>query len=468
MSSAAKQRGYRRLLMLVILTITSMVPISISALGIANLQVRELLIPLLFFITAADFAVKKKQINLFSARRGNILGVFVATFLFVILLSYARNPVLPSSLGSGDDIGFKVYWRFLNGLFVYLTATYWINRNRLAPIEVLRALFWVVTAITAMAMFTLMTGIPVPGLDTFAWNVNEIHAIGDAQDSTRIPFLEIFAQVGFFLVLAGAGFGGKLRIPMILYFLVCIYLGGGRVALLSSIAGFTVWLFLTRHFVLTGVIVISGILALASVQILYELAPSPQLKRFARLGSLEESSLGRYYIFKYSIKDFMDNPVFGTGYGKEYDIGYINVRGKLIEPELINKQLRFGSHTTHLQILKNLGLVGYIPFLMIWLYMVYKLLPTAMTLDKRQDRLLVSSAQFMVVLVAALLIRMIVEGNGSELRLYIYMATAGSIINHVIATRQRQTEALRRVQADLQKRPGDNHGVIRRREITEN
>jgi len=433
MNLIQQHRPLRKVTFLFFVMIVAMVPFAVSALGVSRLLIRELLIPLLFAFTFLDFAFNTKNINLFMLRSGNYIGVFIGLFMFMILISFIRNPLLPSSVtGSDDGSGFKGYWGFLVALLTYLTTIYWINRNRIPPDQAMQILGWLALAVTTAGMFAFTTGITMPGLDTHAWSVNETEGFGEAAGSVRIPFLELFGQLGFLLVLTRVAFNGRFRALLLIYFLVTIYLGGGRVAMLSTFSAIAVWLFLNRRFMMTGIVLACALFALLSLHVIQAIAPNPQLARLTRLGSIKESSEGRYYVMKYAIEDFMKHPFFGTGYGKEYNIGLIKSRGKFIEGFFINKQLYFGSHMTHVQILKNLGLAGYIPFLLIWLYPVKQLLPIAMSQRRSPALIYRYNTQFAIVIISALLIRMIVEGNGSEPNLYIYAAIFASVINHVI------------------------------------
>lgn len=436
MNLIQQHRPLRQVAFLFFVMIVAMVPFAVSALGVSRLQIRELLIPLLFAFTFLDFAFNTKNINLFVLRSGNYIGIFIGLFMFMILISFIRNPLLPSSVtGSDDGSGFKGYWMFLVALLTYLTTIYWINRNRIPPDQVMQVLGWLVLAVTLVGMLTFTTGITIPGLSTHAWSVSETAGFGEAAGSVRIPFLELFGQLGFLLVLTRVAFNGRFRALLLIYFLVTIYLGGGRVAMLSTFAAIAVWLFLNRRFIMTGIVLVCALFTLLSLQVIQAIAPNPQLARLTRLGSLQESSEGRYFIMKYAIEDFMKHPLFGTGYGKKYNIGLIRSHGEFRDSSQINKQLSFGSHMTHMQILKNLGLAGYIPFLLIWLYPVKQLLPIA--LSQRRSPVLIYrfNAQFAIVLISVLLIRMVVEGNGSELSLYIYAAIIASLIDRVIDAR---------------------------------
>ena len=418
--SAIESRG--GLVFLTVLMIVGLIPIQISALG---LQARELLIPCFFVLTMADFSVRTKNLGLFLPSRNNAHMVFVALFMFVVLVTFFRNPLFQT--------GLKFYWNFLCSFLMYLMIIYWANRNKKTPGQLLVVLMYVATSITLLGIFMLATGAQIPGLGKMAWSVNVTQGSGGGAGSLRIPFLEEYGQIGFFLALLSIGCSGKGRIIMLAYFIFCIIIGGGRSTMVGTVLGFVVWLYLNRKFLLTFLFVLLAGMALVSMQFLNEIAPTPQLKRLTNIGSLEEKSKGRYIINEYLIDEFLEHPVFGTGYGKDYDLPLIRSESRFEDPEFIERQLSLGSHGTHLQILKNLGIVGYISFILIWLYPVYKLMPIAMARGGKCSWALSRDAQTCIIFVSAELLQMTVDGKGSEPRLYIFAAIITCVISQVVS-----------------------------------
>lgn len=419
----AAKRPDGSILLLAILLVTAFVPFALSMLGISRLHVREFLVPGLFLLTLLDFAVRTKNPELFFPGRDRLhLGLLLILF-FAVIVSYIRNPVGPASIVGENSGGFKTYWRFICGFMTYLMVVYWINRNQIPVARILDALYYLALTVVVAGFVMLVTGLSIPGLDTHTWSVNVTEGTGSVQGSLRIPFLERFSQIGFLLVLINDRYGKRYRWPLLGFFLLGILVGGGRAGLLSTAVGIIIWLALNRRYLIASSIVFAGLVAVLMAPVLYELVPSPQLKRFVRLGPMEESSTSRHYIFKTSIEEFVDSPVFGTGFGKEYDIGLIRAEGRFFEhSNFINDELRSGEHTTHLQLLKNLGLVGYVPFLMLWLYPLFRLRTAAMSSSQSIDKSFKQLCQFCLVLVLVLMIRMVTEGNGSETRNYFLMA----------------------------------------------
>lgn len=438
-SRAHKPRG--GLAFITLLMIIGLTPLQIGALSISGLKTGDLIIPMLFGLTIVDLAVTTKNPGLFLPARGNLHTVFLAVFMFVILVAFTRNPLLPSSLVQGSEGGFKFYWGFLCSFLLYFMIMYWAGRNSIQPTQLMVVLFYVVTGITVIGVFMLVTGMKVPGLETHAWNVQETRGVGGAAGSLRVPFLEVYGQIGFFLALTSIGCKDKLRLIMLAYFIFCVFIGGGRATMLTSIAGAIIWLFLNRKYLVTFLLLLGFGMSLIFVQLLHEIAPTPQLKRLTNIGSLEETSEGRYITFNYLLDEFLEHPLVGTGYGKEYDLPFIRSGRNFLDPERLEQQLRLGSHNTHLQILKNLGLAGYIPFILIWLYPLYKLLPVAMARAGEYPGTLSRDAQICIIFIATTLIRMIVTGNGSESRLYIFAAIITCVISQAVM-RNAGTDAL--------------------------
>ena len=420
----------------------ALIPFSASVFTVKSFSVAELVVPLLFGITMLNFSMSSGNVALFQNERGNRIGLFLGLFMFVVVINYIRHPLLPTSLfgGSGDSVGgFKTYYRYMNGLLIFLIIIYWANRKHISAGTVMRMFSWIVVAIVAISLFVRTTGISVPGLDTFKWVGKTTAGTGLSAGSNRLAILEQFGQIGVFLSLSGAALfkSRRWRLVAVIIFLVTIYMGGGRVAMLSTIGGIMVFQLLRRRFLLTGIMASIVILGLVSIQVIHKMSPNAQIARLTDIGSLKDTSLGRYYIYEYGLKQFLENPVFGTGYGKETDIGYIRAGSEYISGAGVDKQLRMGGHTTHVSLLKNLGLTGYIPFIMMWVAPMLALRPVAMR--RRPSDALEQShwrqAQFVIMYFSAMLVRMLVEGNGSDLKFYVYLGIAAVILNEILRTR---------------------------------
>lgn len=415
------------LTVLAILVVVSLIPIPM---GGAPVSGNDIIIPGLFAITLIDIAVRSKTLDYFLPGRGNIQAVFVTLFFFTILLSFARKPALPTSLmGADSDMaGLKLYWKYFCCFLAYLIAIYWINRNRIAPSQVLSIYLPVAFFMSFLGFLMIATGIKIPGLSGHAWHVSQT-SVG----ATRLPFLGAFAQLGFILVLTEGSGKLKYRWAYLGFFALGIFLSGGRAVLFATLAALIVWFLLNRRFLLTGVGLGSVLLIAITAQIVQEIAPNPQLQQLAKVGgSLEEDSVQRSFVFQGLISEIKENPIFGTGFGKSYDTGLIIIRGKFVDADFVDKQLRSGSHSTHLQLMKNLGLVGYLPYMLIWLYSIYKLLPVAFNPPPGMPNELQRNARFCILITVALLIRWGFEGNGSGSSAYVYAALFSVVISHVL------------------------------------
>jgi len=409
-----------------------------AAVGVKNFELGQIAIPLLSVFTFANFAITGGNVGLFKNVQGNCIGMFLGIFMFIILLNYIRYPLLPTSLvGEGGSTGgFKSYYSYVNGMFIFLIVVYWTNRNNIPVTTILRMFSWIVILIVSMGFFVHITGSSIPGLESHKW-AGKITAGGANAGATRLPILEQFSQIGLFLTLSGCALFKKrhLRLIVGIVFLAGVYFGGGRVALLTVICGAIVFLFLCRRFLLTGIMIGSILLVFFSIQAIHQLSSNPQLSRLTSFGSsIEETSIMRYYIYKYGWKAFMENPLFGTGYGQSMNIGLIKIRLKYKQDYFIDKELSMGGHAAHISLLKNIGLVGYIPFILLWVSPIIILLPVAMrqypknTIEISHSR----QARFVIVYFSAMLVRMLVEGSGSELKYYVYLSLAAAIIDEIL------------------------------------
>lgn len=444
---SAEPSGKSTSLVHLLIFVVALIPFSTSVLSVKSFSVAEMGVPLLFLITILDFAATGGKVKRFHCERRNMIGFFLGLFIFVILLNYIRNPLLPTSI-VGDSIdesagGFKTYYRYLNGSLVFLLIVYWTNRLEISAATVMQMFGWIVLMIVAIGFFVHFTGVAVPGLDSFKWTGKVTEGFGSGAGSTRLPILEQFSQIGFFLALTGAALfrTPKMRLLAIGVFILGVYLGGGRGAVLTTFGGMGVFLFLRRRFFLTGLLAVTAIFALLSIKTIHEMAPNPQIARLTDLGSLDESSVGRSYIYKYGLQKFLDNPLFGTGLGQDIDIGIIRTGYKFETGEFIEKQLRMGGHATHISLLKNLGLVGYIPFVMMWVAPMVAMLPVALAKCPKDFQGIQQwrQAQFVIIYFSAILVRMLMEGNGSELKYYVYLGLAAVILNEILRSRAGRT-----------------------------
>ena len=181
----------RGLYVLVLLIPIALMPIGGEYLSVKRMELRELLIPVFFLLTLVDFAVAGANVRNFMLDRNNKLGVLLFLFMFVLLANYARNPLLPTSLAGEDAAGgFKTYYRFLNGLFIYLMVIYWVNRKGASSSHVIKAVAGVVLIMVCLGYLVRFTGINIPGLADHAWTVSTSEGMSDIAGASRVPFLE--------------------------------------------------------------------------------------------------------------------------------------------------------------------------------------------------------------------------------------------------------------------------------------
>lgn len=415
---------------LAVLIVCSAVPVSLGG-GILSY---DLVIPGLFALTLIDVATRTKTLDFFIPRRGNVQAVFVTLFFFTILVSYARKPLLPAGiLGTESDMtGVKLYWRYFSCFLAYFTTIYWVNRNRIAPTQLYAVNLYLSLFMTLMGFTIFLTGVKIPGLSGHIWEVSST-SVG----ATRLPFLGVFAQLGFLICLTEACGRMKGRLLFLAVFAAGIFLSGGRTVLFSTIAAIVVFLALNRSFLLMFVGAFAVAVFLFSVKAMENSTSTSQVQQFARVGSLSEDSVLRYYLFQQLVDEIRAHPIFGTGFGKSYETELIVIRGKFVTPDFVDKQLRAGSHGTHLQLMKNLGIVGYLPFLLVWIYPLFKLMPYAFRPGSNVPTELVRVSRFAFVLTCALFIRWGFEGNGSRIADYVIAAIFCGAVSDALSVREK-------------------------------
>jgi O-antigen ligase len=420
---------------IVLIVLTILAGLISFQIGSLNFFTKHIFIPLFFCITILDFAIRTKNLDLFRAPRGNLHILFCFAFMWIILIAYARNPILPGFLSQGSSSlkgGISFYLNFLCSFLSYFVIIYWTNRNRKRAEQLFASLLYIALFITSLGIFMLVTGVQIPGFTSYAWSINTVEGIGADAGSLRIPFLGVYAQIGFVLALTGIGGSGNRRLAMLAYFALCIYLAGGRTIMITTFLGVIMWLYLNRKYMIASLSIFLIGASVLFMPLINELAPNPQLKRLTNIGSLEETSRTRHLMNTHLMEEILENPILGTGYHKDYELPLIKKGNKFLDPAIVEKQLVAGSHGAHLQLLKNLGILGYGLFIMMWLYPIYKLLPPAMWRSSEYPEEISQNAQTCLIMIGIFLIRMTTEGNGSSTIHYIFLAITTIVISHAV------------------------------------
>jgi len=139
-----------------------------------------------------------------------------------------------------------------------------------------------------------------------------------------------------------------------------VILSGERGTFVGTILAFCLWVVLQKSWRALPLLFATGFIIYMCVFVYYDILPL-QLQRILRIkGSLEQLDPGRDMLFPLFWSSFLENPVFGVG------IGSVEIRGTGMT-RFVTQQLRFGGHGTYISLLYTTGILGFIPFL--WIYL---------------------------------------------------------------------------------------------------
>ena len=144
------------------------------------------------------------------------------------------------------------------------------------------------------------------------------------------------------------------------------------------------------------------------------------MQRLSQLNQQEFSSDGRLYIYNQSLHAFASEPLVGTGVGVPVSVSSPDPK----VAAFYEAQLEVGGHATYMALLKNFGLLGFLPFVAAVLIALVSLAP----LTRSEP-----AAGFFFILLAGEVVSMFAGGNGSD-PVYFFALAGGSA---VLASRRR-------------------------------
>ena len=354
---------------LYLLILAIFLPFRIYLTAIPELSLGEVFIPFIFIILLVNLLAFPE-----SWRKKVKIPAAVWLFFFLGLISYLRNPGLPTQLFSQTlaTSNFRFYWNFFIGFMVYFSIRCLLTGEREKGInKILKTLF--ILQIVIIGIFLIMIQANISGIPLFPGLPWEVHKYGPGY--IRAGFLGNAGQILFLLFLAGLIPAKRRWVKIVSLFLAvtALILSGGRGIILSVALPVIFYFFLKRKYLLGFGFILAWALALYFLI----LAPEEILTRvpvpFRRTFLLSDRvrHLGpenAYSSMSWRLEMWRDawvlikkNPIFGVGVQK---LGYL----RSLLPTQLMGILSGGAHNVYLGTMLVLGFPGFIAFIWIMGY----------------------------------------------------------------------------------------------------
>jgi len=352
------------------------VPVSIGNLfRIPHLQVAEVVIPSITIVYFLSKILKRKPILVFK-RSMNPLLIPILLYFGVILANYLRNPLPPSSIvGIPQELGgLRIYYRFFLAFCAYLLFAEAVCSN-MKIIPGIKGLLWHICLILFLLGIVLIYSYPAQNIlcnlqSQGIFSPAFYSAAGTelletryrmASGAYRIETLGEASSISLLLLVAGARKAKSIS-KWILYGPLWsgLILSGWRAGFVGTILAFCLWVVIQKRWKALLLLFAAGFMIYMCVFVYYDILPLQFQRLFKIKGPLERLDAGRGVLFPLFWSSFLENPVLGVG------MGSIEIRGTGMT-HFVTQQLRFGGHGTYLSLLYATGLLGFIPF--VWIYL---------------------------------------------------------------------------------------------------
>lgn len=371
-----------------------------------DVKLAEILVPLMLFSYVVQSLVRPGVARPRSEAAPipapwRAIHVSVAVYAVVLALNFLRSKLLlETSVDAGVD---RVFYTYFIALGVYVLVYVGLTASADAMPRMLRLLFGLSLVMCVAGVTAVVLGLPL-NLGDLRYQIYDY-----ASGGVRVGFLETFGIVGLALMTVRA-----VRYPLAtsLIFAAAVFASGGRAAALGIVLAMAAYLLISRKGLQLLVIAVAALvvaLAFPSLQ------SNPQVQRLSEINAQEFEADGRTFIYEESLRAFAGNPVAGTGVGLPQAI-FVSDRG---EAEYYEAQLSVGGHATYASLLKNFGLLGFLPFcaalgLALW------------RLGRRAGADPV--AGFFFIFLAAQVVSMFAGGNGSDPVVFFGLAGAAACL----------------------------------------
>jgi O-antigen ligase len=334
-------------------------------------------------------------------RRPRPIHVAIAVFFAVLVANYLRSKY---QIYTTASIG-RPMFAFATGLGAYALAFVALASGRITFDWMFRLLYPVCVVMSILGLVVVVFGLP--------FNLGDLrYSVASFQnsDAVRVGFLEVYGAIGFALIAVGYG---RYRVASGALFAAAMIASGGRSATIGLILGLLIFLVLGRRWTALGLTVVAA-LAVA-VFAFPSLERESQVQRLTNVGGTAFQQDARSFFYQQSLTDFRTHPIFGTGVGS----GEVAFDTNSELAQFHQDQLDFGGHATYHSLLKNFGLLGFLPFAVALLTALWKLGRAAW-----RDRV---SGFFLIVLVTQAVV-LYAAGNGSDPTYLFFLGAAAAAI----------------------------------------
>jgi hypothetical protein len=368
--------------------------------GIPELEFAELLVPILLLVLALRVVGRPRVLTKSAPTAARAITVAVGLYALVIALNYLRSRYLLGTVFPGTR---RTFYDYFIALGAYLIFYALLTSRSIDWPRLMRFLYRLSLVVSTIGVGAVILRLPL--------------SLGDLRYSTysyqsgavRVGFLETFGIIGVALV-----FTRKTRYRPIagLIYLSALFLSGGRAAFFGTVIAVTLYLFVTQRswqVIAIGSFVATLAIAVPSIQ------KNAQVNRLAQVNSGELANDKRSYLYAESLRAFTNDPLIGTGVGVHTPVSYF-------EPKVnayYEAQLSVGTHATYAALLKNFGLLGFLPFTFAMLVALGRLI-LRVRVDPR--------AAFFLVFITAEAVSIFASGNGSDPTYFFALAGASAVI----------------------------------------
>ena len=336
----------------------------------------EPIIMVFFFLNVLRNVNSKKKSSVFTIE-GNPFMIPFVLYLIVFIISYTRNPLPASSMtGVAEQMGgIRFYYEKVLMFMFCLSIGYLVEMNDNFTKRLFNLLLWMTTLVTAI-------GILISLFQPLYQFIESMRLIGIFTDATMLtglwhktvdPFTNALRNsvlwitpFGILMLMANVVSVKRLvKAFLLAFFVIGLVLSATRSLFFGTLFALIVWAFLTRNkkvLILLIIITIIGFL-LPTIGLF-----SRQFDRILYF----PTDLERLTSFRYRLLDtywsvFKQHPLFGVGVGTT-EIGDLPPAS----PEYFMLQnLRFGGHGFFLGTLYTQGIVGLIPFLLLYVLTIF-------------------------------------------------------------------------------------------------
>jgi O-antigen ligase len=374
---------------------------------IAQLQPLEVVVPLLAVALAIGPGYRYKVAQAGAKARASLwvqpraMNIAVGVYAAVVVGNYIRTQYVIHTAAAVQ----RPMYAFAVALGAYGLAFIALASGRVSFDKVFRLLYPLCLVMSVIGLIAVVFKLPL-NLGGLGYSV----ASYSNSSAVRVGFLEIYGTIGLALVAVGYG---RYRAVTGVIFAMAMVASGGRSATIGLAAGLLLFLLLGRRWT---ALALTAATALAVVAFAAPaLQRQGQVQRLTDVNSSAFTNDARSFFYSQSLKDFRQHPVFGTGIGS----GEVAYDSNADLAAFHQDQLDYGGHATYHSLLKNFGLVGFIPYVAALLIALWQLGRLAW-----RDRL---SGFFLIILVSQGFV-LYAAGNGSDFVYFFFLGGAAAAL----------------------------------------